>query len=448
MRITLDKFRSFGQRQVADVAKLTLLVGENSSGKSSFLAGFRFMADLLSGSHAASFNRDPFFLGGYNHIAHYRGGKYGRAPSFELSLSERVSFTRKRNPRNALPTDSKSMTGELAASIVFNETDGEAQPSQLRVEFEDASITMDLLLHGKGKFCLHDRKRDITREIELEKLPMRFPPSSALQVLDYLLPNFVFMGSPQLVEPVPPETEEAFLDLARAAGNFANRLRPGVRALAPVRTRPRRSYDPTELGQSSEGDDLIKSLAQAARSRPEEWKKLQERIEKFGRQTQLFEVIQIKKLGRADSDPFQVHVKTKGREANIIDVGYGVSQALPLFAMLVEAQQDTLLIQQPEVHLHPIAQAAIGSVLVDVVSDRVSPDIIVETHSDFLVNRVLRHVRDRKIKTSNLKILFFEKVEFNTRIRELKVDENGTIIDPPEAYEKFFVDEALKNIGI
>ncbi len=104
---------------------------------------------------------------------------------------------------------------------------------------------------------------------------------------------------------------------------------------------------------------------------------------RFGEQAGLFKKVDIKKLGDSLADPFQIMVTTNGIPANLIDVGYGVSQALPVVVQsMLAAKEQMLLLQQPEVHLHPKAQAALGSFFVDLVASG-NKEFVVETHSDY-----------------------------------------------------------------
>src|SRR5580704_3754052 len=86
--ITLKQFRAFDDPGPVTIRPITLLTGANSSGKSSFLAAVRFMSDISYASIGRpSFNKDPFYLGSFDQIAHHRGGRYGRAGSFSLGFS-------------------------------------------------------------------------------------------------------------------------------------------------------------------------------------------------------------------------------------------------------------------------------------------------------------------------------------------------------------------------
>ena len=85
--IRLKDYRCFREDQTARLAPLTLLVGENSTGKTSFLALLRVLWDLAIGFRLPDFKEDPYDLGSFDDIAHYRGGKGGRAETFEADIS-------------------------------------------------------------------------------------------------------------------------------------------------------------------------------------------------------------------------------------------------------------------------------------------------------------------------------------------------------------------------
>lgn len=116
---------------------------------------------------------------------------------------------------------------------------------------------------------------------------------------------------------------------------------------------------------------------------------LREALTEFGRASGLFTEVAVRHLGRdSDSNPFQIMVHGRGPRRNLIDVGYGVSQILPILVeVLTQPTGSTFLIQQPEVHLHPRAQAALATLFARLVKER-RCRLVVETHSDHFVDRL------------------------------------------------------------
>jgi predicted ATPase len=105
------------------------------------------------------------------------------------------------------------------------------------------------------------------------------------------------------------------------------------------------------------------------------------------------------------------------------------------------------LLQQPEVHLHPRAQAALGSYLGSVAKQR-GLTIVAETHSDFLIDRVRMDVRDNKgMDPGSVAILFFERTGLDVTIHQLEIDRKGNILGAPPGYRNFFMQEQIRSIA-
>ena len=195
-------------------------------------------------------------------------------------------------------------------------------------------------------------------------------------------------------------------------------------------------------------------LADVFTRRKREWTDLKKRLQDFGKAAGLFDEISIKRLGQRESEPFQIQIrksgsKVKGPLRNLIDVGYGVSQALWVITELLRPDAPPLfLLQQPEVHLHPSAQAALGSLFCQISGKE--RQIIVETHSDHLIDRVRMDVRDGSgaLKPEDVSILFFERNGLDVHIHSLEIDGEGNILNAPDSYRNFFMEETTRSLGL
>src|SRR5882724_7333327 len=95
-RLSFEGVRCFHNAQACPIRPITLLVGENSSGKTTFLALARIAWDIAQGELSEDvFNEEPFLLGSYDQIASFRGGKAGRAKSFVIGLELPVTPSRR-----------------------------------------------------------------------------------------------------------------------------------------------------------------------------------------------------------------------------------------------------------------------------------------------------------------------------------------------------------------
>lgn len=445
--IWLRDFRCFHARQTARLAPLTLLVGENSTGKTSFLSMIRVLANLAYRSLIPDFKEPPYDLGSFDEIAHHRGAKGSRAESFSAGFSSHplrdnqepwhfdVAFRREgtaplpecrrytlgsawiadalRNDSTALQLIVGTSRGTWSAPLLspFHASD----PIK-RWPFSD-------LLVGVALYTAHD-----------PPVEAQFTPVD---------------DSPSLNDSDKEELSAVVNTMALA------RAQTLPFAGAPVRSKPHRTYDPARVTYDPEGDYVPMYLAELHAENAEAWVKLKAGLESFGSAAGLFDEISIRPLGK-QGEPFQVQVRKYGGNAkgpwrNLIDVGYGVSQALPFLTELFRPDANArehkmFLLQQPEVHLHPSAQAALGSLCCAIASPQ--RQLIVETHSDHLLDRVRMDIRDgvSNLKPEDVSILFFERGNLDVRIHSLKVDEQGNVLNAPESYRRFFMEEVSRSL--
>ena len=439
--MTLKNFRCFREEQTARLAPLTLLVGENSTGKTSFLAMIRALLDLASGFRTPDFKEEPYDLGSFDEIAHYRGGRGGRADTFEAALYGIENYRpRDKELYHFHVTFGKKGTTPVPIARRFtlegswleeNFAPGEAYGLQFKTP------------RGTWKWNVPENFEDRYGLVEnaLSLLPY---PFTHLYVEDN---DFTPLnGSPLITG----EDQELLRDLVFDFPRRSNR----PFASAPVRSRPRRTYDPASTTQDPEGDYVPMYLASMFFENKSVWTRLKKELENFGNFAGLFDEVSIKSFSKKDSEPFQLQVRksggrSKGPWRNLIDVGYGVSQVLPVITELLRPDApDVFLLQQPEVHLHPSAQAALGSLFCQVAAR--GRQLIVETHSDHLLDRVRIDVRDgeHSLKPEDVSILFFERDDLDVRIHSLRIDEEGNIVDAPNGYRSFFMEETARSLGL
>ena len=116
------------------------------------------------------------------------------------------------------------------------------------------------------------------------------------------------------------------------------------------------------------------------------------------------------------------------------NVGFGISYVLPVITMLLAAQKGQLLIiENPESHIHPRGQAELGKLIALAAANGVQ--IIVETHSDHLVNGIRVAVKEGLLAPPHAALFFFDKVitdaEQYTAVKDIFIDRNGELSDYP-----------------
>jgi predicted ATPase len=163
----------------------------------------------------------------------------------------------------------------------------------------------------------------------------------------------------------------------------------------------------------------------------------------------LFQDVRIKNYGRGATAPFEVDIVLDGKALNLSTVGYGVSQSLPVLVELLARGRGTwFAIQQPEVHLHPRAQAALGDVFFEMAA-REDKVFLVETHSDFTIDRFRMNYRSARSDKPDSQVLFFERRDKHNVVTPLAIDKSGDLpTDQPQGYRDFFVKEEMRLLGI
>ena len=238
----------------------------------------------------------------------------------------------------------------------------------------------------------------------------------------------------------PSNTAGRFSDLQESFEDLFTR----IYYLGPVREDPQRDYTwdeshPKDVGWY--GEQMISALLS---SRIRRHRSIDEQIMKWLRALDLIYSYDLTPLSDTEQDyELLVQQYKGGPEVGLTDVGFGVSQVLPVLTACYYAPEgSTLILEQPDAHLHPKVQSELADVLIDVVKKR-NIQIILESHSEHLLLRLMRRiaeyeVRDEGISADQTAFYFCEINDGNSKAEQLKVDKYGNISNWPR---NFFGDE-------
>ena len=453
------------------MAPLTILVGENSAGKSSFLALVRALWNLYNNYRVPDFNEDPFDFGTFDNIIFSGHGKKKINKTFEAGLR----------------FDHQTQNSNDRSTIWFEVEFGKkgTAPFPIKLSVSNSEENLDLTLSASGDNLVQvniQTKRDSWKSKAIPN-PIKLFDSNQVTAISRVLKNMkpsnltqahgITLGSiheiwdQQGIEYTSVSNNgsarineddwnqiEDLLYIAYPSDLFYLNDKRSPYASSPVRSKPLRIYQPKLFSWDSEGNFTPMYLADLFETKRDKWDTLKPKLEKFGSQSGLFDKISIYKLEEHDGGSFRVEIhkfgkQIKSKSRNLIDVGYGVSQILPVLTELLRYDSaPLLLLQQPEVHLHPSAQAALGSLLLQTA--RKEQIVIVESHSDHLLNRIRMDLRDGvgNRKPEDVSILYFENSDLSSRIHSLRIDEQGNVLDAPESYGRFFMDETKRSLKL
>jgi predicted ATPase len=226
--------------------------------------------------------------------------------------------------------------------------------------------------------------------------------------------------------------------LSKLTLSFEN-LFSRIRYLGPLRENPKRIYTwsgetPSDVGIYGERS-ISALLATRNIGLPIETK-----IEEWMQKTELLSSFKLKSIAEERRELFEVRVKKDdvSSEVLITDVGFGVSQILPVLVLCYYVPEGSIiLLEQPEIHLHPSVQADLADVLVDVVMNR-NVQIIVESHSEHLLRRLQRRIAEEAIPSDKVNLYFCRMENGASQIEKLQLDDEGYISNWPP---NFFGDE-------
>ena len=447
--LTLQDVRCFQGEQRGSLRPITLLVGENSTGKTTFLGCYHVLRRLLPGSdfeRMLDFNEEPFAMGSFRDVVRSGRRPAGRLDEFKLG----VSFE---------PPDRGSLPYRLLVS--FSEEGSQPVVASLYFHFEGGSY-VGLRRIGPRNTIFETPGQEVTSELPLgiawTMLETMYAAEEGL--LSMLIEHIDGEGGPfaglRPVYDYLAGVRQTNKGDARPRGKRSSWLPPfGVGSVpmlkmipvAPLRSKPKRTYNPIRDSASPDGEHVPMLMMRLDRTDRSHWTMLHDNLVQFGRESGLFTNIKVKRHGRQMSDPFQLQVKVRtGPHANIMDVGYGISQSLPILVDLMHEKQSVFLLQQPEVHLHPRGQAALASLFIESWKKR-GNRFLVETHSDYIVDRVRVLVRKGEIEARDVSVLYFEPRGNAVTIHNMTLDQDGNLEGAPEGYRDFFLKETDQLLG-
>lgn len=454
MRIYIDNFRGFSDTYLP-ISDVNFFVGENSTGKSSLL-GLIYLLSNPRFWFEHSFDVGDVRFGHFDDMV----SVYSSDRSYftiGFTAEQHLSQPNRRQPYGHLlkfrehegaPVLSEFLyfDGKTAITVVSrNEQKGSHQYHynfrELKgVGTEDALVRRVVAPFLKGKHLTDDR----TEWIALEQENPRFKLRSGARMPGRPLVTSIMEIMVDISFDIRERTNER-LDIGIMMPELFN---DEVAWVAPIRTKPRRTYDEYKYEFTPEGEHtpyLIKRILSTRKAAV----RFQRFLKAVGKESGLFESIKVNNYGRSSTSPFELDVVLNKKTLSVSNVGYGVSQALPVIVEAFAREEgSSIAIQQPEVHLHPKAQAALGDLLFE-LSGSEQKRFFVETHSDYLIDRYrIATRRSKKSTKPKSQVIFFERTTSGNKLHALPIDLHGNLpAKQPKKYRDFFIREEFKLLG-
>ncbi len=428
--LNLSNFRGFRKSKTIPFAPLTFLVGPNSAGKSSLFSALL----LLAQSHFEALSErihQPKWGGPLVDLGSYKDAVYKHKPTLPIKLGvEIVAPFLHRNLKK------KSRTPQVEILFTFRTTQNDPIGMVKSIKLTDClskeSINID---YSRARIAV--QILDKVFDYKLKDLKRRYPKQSIFfrvgwEKRDKMFDQILNEDSPLIVG------KKAALRRLQLAMQFpAWPIMEGVERVSSGRAAPRRWYSIAEtagvskfpfigIGLFSEVDPRM--LADSPeyyyhpyyhyrRKRRKQHETIRSALEKLNIATN----IQPSEISTYHTS-IEIQDSITGITSNLIDVGYGASQVIPILRACMSFAAGPLFVEQPEIHLHPHAQGVLSEILCRASLDR---QVVVETHSVHMINRARILVAEGKISPDHVIVNFVGKTTSGSRVHTIPILNGG-----------------------
>ncbi len=431
-------FKSWRDTGPIRLAPVTAFFGTNSSGKTSLLQSLLLMKQTVQSTdrgQVLNFGDRPSLvsLGHFGDVIHGRDPRMRLGLEFSWVVKERIEVSDPDHRNEVL-----LRADEISFATEVGSRNGDLQVERFSYRPRDAGEQV-------ARIDYRRRSRQQRRRPEYElaaevggntNFLRRFqgrawglpPPANCYGFPDEA---YTYFRNSAFINPFEIELERKF--------------RRSLFYLGPLRRYPQRSYSwqgavPTDVGV--EGERSIEVLL-ASRERPAR-EGIARRLRSDGRAIRRVPVEAVvrdwlRELNLVhefiveqiapNSEFYQVRIRRSAESENVFlpDVGFGVSQALPVLVMLATVPMGSVVIlEQPELHLHPSAQSELADVILETA--RVNrAQVIVESHSEHLLTRLQRRVAEEKFDAEKLALYFCRNEGGRSVLEDLRLNLLGEI---------------------
>lgn len=414
-RIGLQNFKCWRELDI-ELAPITLFFGVNSSGKTAILESLLMLKQTARGFDPGQHinfggtDRDYIDLGSYRDVVSEHDEKKRIGMQMLWNTDTTIFFVSDKLEDNSRSL--KSMTYDVTWGV-----DEHVSISRLRYDVESEESPSDWVKvwrEDAGSYLLTSsfaEPADIPDKVE--------SPKSC-----YVLPWTAHYGA----------EKKHFVSLMNVSGEFEHiveRFHPiGSLRLKPERYYPRTGGKPETIGP--DGANTIQALIASA----SEGRYLLDHTALLLQDLELVEEFDVKQID-TNGRLYEATATIGGIESSLVDVGFGVSQVLPVIMMLLMAPRNSIiLLEQPELHLHPNAQAALADLLLYVAEKR-NLQLIVESHSEHIVRRLQRRIAEAApafATPENVKMYYCQPGQAGSTIEQVDLDRFGQISNWPERF--------------
>lgn len=456
--ISLENYKCFKKLDNFEVKPLTVLCGINSSGKSSILKSILMLKQSyssFSNSNSLSLNGDFTNNGMFADVVYGGKGNLFTLKNSFLITNNSYNTTQERNTLKELSGIFKSpkqfMSAQLdIALLIKNQNRRIVSYGDNTIDHISINLTADSKYNLFLEFShIQDKKYNIS----IKGLPSikngKVELLDTICYFDGLKIVNLFYGS---IKPSGQNINEVLSAIYTIFRTISLQYKD-IHYISPLRSAPKRRYVieqdiesigiygehvPQVLEKYKENNGKINDIPINDIFSPRYLAIHLKTKDAVNRWLEYFGI------NRLDITPTDELLRLNIGAQNILDVGFGVSQALPIIVDgVILPCETTLLLEQPEVHLHPRMQMCMADLLIAI--SMAHKNVIIETHSDHIINRISRRMMENKYIRDNTVIRFIDRDTNNIPfIENIEVDPIKGIITDNKNFFREFVSETEK----
>ncbi len=419
-QISMTNFKSWRETGPIRMAPLSAFFGANSSGKSSLLQMLLLLKQTTESNDRNLVLNTGSIQTGYVNLGTAHEITYGNATEMSLSVAWQLHAT----PELAIPNSDKSTLLSIDKlnfeTKIHVETQNVYVKSLKYQQGEDFSAAMDRKGNNRYIIRVYVHGNEARRPSHRPRVYLRAEKCYGFS--DEALLYYQDTGYLRLLE-------YAF------ERQFQN-----LHYLGPLREHPQREYRsggerPTDVGLKGERaiPALLAAKAQKVydSERRSKGNRLETRIAQWLVDLDLASGFRIEQIDRSTLYRVLLKRSESSPEVLITDMGIGVSQVLPVLVLCYYVPEgSTIILEQPELHLHPSVQAGLADVFIDVIKNR-NVQIILESHSEHLLRRLQRRIAEEKLSPEDAALFFCEMRGGESYLTTLELDMFGNIRNWP-----------------
>jgi len=438
-KLRIQNFKGWKDTGSIQMSPITLFFGANSSGKSS-IGQFLMM---LKQTIESSDRKSVFYPGGKNSVV--KLGSY-REMVFQRDCENKITFSYQWDLDSALkikdPISNQSYEGKaLSFDAVVGLMDSQKNALVVdRFKYQLTNKEEQVLAVGleKKDSSKHEYKAESEQYTLIRKKMRAWSLKEVVRFYGFPDELVAYYQNADFVQTLNFRHEKLFQSICY---------------LGPLRTKAERLYswggtNPESVGYS--GENTVAAIL-ASRGRKvglgyrKATKPLEQIVAESLKRMGLIDGFDVKPISEQRQE-YEVKVCTKGSKdwVDLPDVGFGVSQVLPVLVQCFYAPPGSIIImEQPEIHLHPSAQSALADVMIDVINSRENGadrniQLLIETHSEHFLRRLQRRIAEGAISQKKVSAYFANITKAPATLEPLQIDMFGNVENWPE---DFFGDE-------